>query len=150
MKEKKGKEPLYSHVKRFLLFKKWVNIYCFKKKTVFVVLVFSLLHSFGVWPLSWKVIGVVLWYLACHFSDFLSRFFSMWFDYDLSWYGFLPVYAVQDFAELFELVIVCLWQMLGSLRPLFRFFFFPPVERLEEGDFDFSLTFLHYMNYLSQ
>lgn len=32
----------------------------------------------------------------------------MWFDYDLSWYGFLPVYAVQDFAELFEFVIVCL------------------------------------------
>ena len=27
----------------------------------------------------------------------------MWFDYDLSWYGFLPVYAVQDFAELLPL-----------------------------------------------
>ena len=37
-----------------------------------------------------------------------------------------------------------------SFLPLIVSDFFLCVERLEKGDFDFSLIFLHYMNYLSQ
>ena len=70
----------------------------------------------------------------------LSRFFSVWFDYDLSSCGFLHVHAVQDFAELFELVILCLWQMLGSLRPLFRFFVCV-WKGLKRGTLTFHLSF---------
>ena len=38
----------------------------------------------------------------------------------------------------------------GKFKAIIQIFFFSPVERLEEGDFDFSLIFLHYMNYLSR
>lgn len=37
----------------------------------------------------------------------------------------------------------------GKFKAIIQIFFVC-VERLEKGDFDFSLIFLHYMNYLSQ
>lgn len=53
---------------------------------------------------------------------------------------FFHVYAVQDFAELFELVILCPLTNVGKFKAIIQNFFFFPVERLEEGDFDFSLN----------
>lgn len=63
----------------------------------------------------------------------------MWFDYDLSWYGFLHVYAVQDFAFL-----NCNFMSLtnvGKFKAIIQIFFFFLWKGLKRETLTFHLSF---------